>query len=391
MINPLLFFILSDNMNILQVIPYFAFTRGGDVNVCYNLTKELTRMGHNVTILTTTFDYNKEDTDTIANLTMVPIEYKFNLALFIYSPKMKEWLDGNIEKYDIIHLHELRSYQNNVVIKYTKKYNIPYILQPHASTPKNVTKSFIKYVYDFVYGNRIMKNATTTIAVSEEEAYYDRLMNAKDVRVIYNGMNIEEFEKLPPKGTFKDKNNIKTPYILYLGRIDELKGINYIIEAFAQLPPEYSDYKLVIAGKITDYKKELDKIIKRNDIEGKVIFTGFVKEEDKISIYHDAELFVNPVKYMGGVSITVFESLLSDTPVIVTKESGELVEKIGAGSIVEYGDVESLKNEMIHSLEDDKLREKQVSNAQKYIRENLDWTSVSEEILKVYNEAIGGN
>jgi len=376
-------------MNILQVIPYFAFTRGGDVNVCYNLTKQFTEMGHNVTILTTTFDYNKEDTDTINNLTMVPIEYKFNLALFIYSPKMKEWLNKNIKNYDIIHLHELRSYQNNIITKYAKKYNIPYVLQPHASTPKNVNKSLIKHAYDFVYGNNIMKNAATTIAVSQEEAYYDKLMNAKDVRVIYNGMNIDEFEKLPPKGSFKN-NNIKSKYILYLGRMDELKGINYIIEAFSQLPPKYSDYKLVIAGKITDYKKELDKIIKTNNLENKVIFTGFVKEEDKISIYHDAELFVNPVKYMGGVSITVFEALLSNTPVIVTKESGELVEKMDAGTVVEYGDVESLKNEMIRSLEDENLRKKQISNAQKYIRENLDWKSVSEKILGIYYEAIGG-
>ena len=132
-------------MNILQVIPYFAFKRGGDVNVCYNLSKQLTSMGHNVTILTTTFEYNKEDTDLIDNLTMVPIDYEFNLALFIYSPKMKKWLDKNITKYDIIHLHELRSYQNNIVIKYAKKYNIPYVLQPHNSTPKHVTKTLIKH------------------------------------------------------------------------------------------------------------------------------------------------------------------------------------------------------------------------------------------------------
>lgn len=375
-------------MNILQVIPYFAFTRGGDVNVCYNLCKQFTKMGHDVTILTTTFDYNKEDTDFIENLTMVPIEYKFNLSLFIYSPKMNEWLDKNIENYDIIHLHELRSYQNNVVVRYAKKYGVPYILQPHASTPKHISKSFMKNIYDFVYGNDIMKNATTTIAVSEEEAYYDRLMNAKDVQVIYNGMDLEMFDKLPEKGKFKDKYGIKSPYILYLGRLDKLKGINYIIEAFSQLPEEYDDYKLVIAGKITDYKNELDNIIKSNNLEDKVIFTGFVKEEDKISIYRDAELFVNPVKYMGGVSITVFEALLSGTPVIVTAESGELVEKIDAGTIVEYGDVKSLRDEMINSLNDKEMTDKQISNGQRYIRENLDWTVVSKRILDIYDNAL---
>lgn len=375
-------------MNILQVIPYFAFTRGGDVNVCYNITRQFTRMGHNVTILTTTFDYNKEDTDDIDNLTMVPIEYKFNLALFIYSPKMNEWLRKNIRNYDVIHLHELRSYQNNIIMGYAKKYNIPYILQPHASTPKHIDKSVIKNVYDALYGNRIMQNAATTIAVSEEEAYYDRQMKARDVQVIYNGMNLEDYENMPEKGSFKSKSGINSPYILYLGRLDKLKGINHVIEAFSLLDETHDEYKLVIAGKNTDYKKELDEIIIRENLEDRVIFTGFVEEEDKISIYQDAELFVNPVKYMGGVSITVFESILSGTPVIVTPESGELVAKIDAGTVIEYGDVNALKDEIIRSLRDKELTDKQLSNGQKYIRENLDWETVSRKILKIYTDAV---
>ncbi|MDY2745096.1 glycosyltransferase [Methanosphaera sp.] len=375
-------------MNILQIIPYFSFTRGGDVNVCYNLTKQLIKKGHTVTILTTTMDYNKEDTDKIPNLTMVPLPYVFNLALFIYSPKIKSWLKENIEEYDVIHLHELRSYQNNIVIKYAEKYNIPYVLQPHASTPKHISKSFIKNVYDKLYGNKIMQNASSVIAVSEEEAYYDKQMHAKDIELIYNGMNIEEYNQLPPQGTFRNKH-INAPYILYLGRMDGLKGINHLIEAFSLLPEKYSEYKLVIAGKITNYKTVLDKIINDKKLENRVIFTGFIKEEDKISIYHDAEVFVNPVKYMGGVSITVFEALLSDTPVIVTPESGELIEKIGAGKIIEYGNIELLKTAMIESLEDKETTSTEIRKGQEYIKSNLQWSTVSDKIISVYEKVIG--
>ena len=377
-------------MKILQVIPYFAFVRGGDVNVCYNISREFTRKGHEVTILTTSFDYNKEDTDLIENLEMVPIDYKFNLALFIYSPEIKKWLKEHVEEYDIIHLHELRSYQNNVVVKFAKKHNIPYILQPHASTPKHVNKSFIKNIYDFAYGNNIMQNATTTIAVSEEEAYYDKMMHARDVQVIYNGMNISDYENLPAKGNYLDKN-VHSPYILYLGRLDKLKGIDILIQAFSKLPKEFDQYKLVIAGKKTSYQEELEEIIKKENIEDKVLFTGFVEEEDKISMYHDASLFVNPVKYMGGVSITVFESLLSGTPIIVTPESGELVKKIDAGSLVEYGDINSLKEEIVKSLTDKEMTQKQVTRGQNYIKENLNWDKVSDKILKIYENAIGRN
>lgn len=374
-------------MNVLHVIPYFSFKRGGDVNVCYNLSKQLINKGHNVTILTTTFDYNKEDTDSIKNLTMVSIPYKFNLALFIYSPKMKEWLDKNIEQFDIIHLHELRSYQNNIIIKYAKKYNIPYVLQPHNSTPKHVTKSLIKNVYDLFYGNRIIQKATCVIAVSKEEEYYDKKMKAKNVQVIYNGMNTDEYTHLPPEGIFRDKY-IHSPYILYFGRLDKLKGIENIIKAFSNLPSKYDNYKLVIAGKSTPYKKRLEQLIEMENITDRVIFTGFVKENEKISIYQDAEVFVNPVKYMGGVSITVFESLLAKTPVIVTKESGELVEKMNAGITVEYGNINQLKYAIIETLENKVLTQKHINNAQEYIHKNLKWTTVADKIITVYKEAI---
>ncbi|MDO5826274.1 MAG: glycosyltransferase family 4 protein, partial [Methanosphaera sp.] len=367
---------------------YFAFTRGGDVNVCYNLSKELTGLGHKVSILTTTFDYNPEDTDTISNLNMIPIEYKFNLALFIYSPKMKDWLDKHVAEYDIIHLHELRSYQNNIVIKYAEKYNIPYVLQPHASTPKHIDKRLIKEAYDLAYGNRIMKNAACTIAVSKEEAYYDKQMNAKCVEVVYNGMNLEEFKEMPEKGSFQEKYNINSPYFLYLGRIDKLKGINHVIESFAQLPDKYDGYKLVIIGKITDYKKELDDIIRNYDISDRVIFTGFIDQKDKPMAYHDASVFISPVKYMGGVSITVFESILSDTPVVVTKESGELIEEIDGGIIVEYGNIKEICDAIITLTEDEKLTNKKVETAKSYINDNLSWSRVCDKILEIYKKAI---
>ena len=371
-------------MNILEVIPYFTFARGGDVAVCYNLTRQFTDKGHDVTILTTNFEYNKEDTDTIDNLQMVNVDYKFNFALFIYSPQMKKWLDENIKNFDIIHMHELRSYQNIVVMEYAKKYNIPYIIQPHASTPTNVGQSLFKKLFDVFFGNKLMQNASHIIAVSDYEAKYDKLMTNAPVEVVYNGMNVDEFENIDSYDTFLEG----IPYILYFGRLDSLKGINYIIEAFAQLPDEFREYKLVIAGKISDYKKTLDEIITKYEIKDRVIFTGFVDEADKNAIYRDAKLFVNPVKYMGGVALTVFESILAGTPVVVTRQSGEVIEKIDAGIIVEYADIEQLKDAIITSLTDTKLTQRQLENGQNYIKNNLQWCDVADHILEIYEKYI---
>ena len=92
---------------------------------------------------------------------------------------------------------------------------------------------------------------------------------------------------------------------------------------------------------------------------------------------------------MGGVSITVFEALLSDTPVIVTPESGEVIEKIGAGKIIEYGNIEQLKTAMIDSLEDKETTSAEIRRGQEYIKSNLQWSTVSDKIISVYEKVIG--
>ena len=105
--------------------------------------------------------------------------------------------------------------------------------------------------------------------------------------------------------------------------------------------------------------------------------------------YRDAEAFVNPVRYMGGVSITVFESILSDTPVVVTKESGELVEEIDGGIIVDYGDINQICGAVTTLLEDKDLADKKVEKAKEYINSNLSWSKVCDKIIEIYNKAIG--
>ena len=209
-------------------------------------------------------------------------------------------------------------------------------------------------------------------------------MRSDNIDVIYNGMDFDEFKNLD--NISYDK--IDQPYILYLGRLDKLKGINHIIEAFSKLPPKFSNYKLIIAGKINDYKKTLDEIIQKHNLKDRVIFTGFIKQSEKIALFKDASLFINPVKYMGGVSLTVFESILAGTPVIVTRQSGEVIEKIDAGLIVKYADVDELKDTMIKSLTDEKLTQKQLENGQNYIYNNLSWSDVTDKIIEVYKKHV---
>ncbi|HII94941.1 MAG TPA: glycosyltransferase [Candidatus Methanofastidiosum sp.] len=379
-------------MKILHVIPYFTPKRGGDVNVCYNLSKQIVKGGHDVTIITTDFEFDEKYTKDLeeTGIKVVPFHCVANIKLFLISPSMKKWLKKEIKTFDIIHMHDFRSYQNVIVYHYAKKYIIPYVLQPHGSTPRVIEKKKLKWLFDVAFGYKILKDATGVIAVSKEEAEYDRQMGADDkkISVIYNGMDIESFKSLPEREKFKEKYDIQGKMILYLGRIHKSKGIDIIINAYTKLIKEMGDIALVIAGSDDGYKKELERLAEKLNLGNKVKFTGFVDENDKMAAYVDADLFVHTVRYMGGVGLTPLEAILCNTPVIVTEECGEVIKEANCGYLVKYGDVEGLKEKIKVILEKPEEVKELVEKGKKYIIENLTWNKATEKILRKYLETL---
>jgi len=380
-------------MKVLHVIPYFTPKLGGDVNVCYNLSKQLVERGHEVTIITTDFEFDREYAKTLeeVGVKVIPFHCIANIKLFLISPSMNKWLKSNIEDFDVIHMHNFRSYQNIIAYHYAKKGGIPYVLQPHASTPRVITKKGLKWIYDIAFGYRILKNASQIIAVSKEEAGYDRQMGAdgRKVSIIYNGMNIQSFTNLPRAGAFKEKYKISGKMVLYLGRIHKSKGIDFAIKSFAKLSKESNDITFVIAGPDDGYKAGLDKLIKELNLGSRVKFVGTLSEEDKLSAYLDSDLFIHTVKYMGGVGIAPLEAILCGTPVIVTDECGEVIKKASCGYLVKYGDIDDLKEKMKYVLENPENAKELVERGKRYIMENLTWDKVVERVIEVYLEAMG--
>ena len=198
-------------MRILHVIPYLNPSRGGDVSVVHSLTKQLVDNGHQCCIITTDFEFDPKYAKSLEEIgvKIIPFHCIVNIKLFLISPSMKSWLKTNIINFDLIHMHDLRSYQNNVACVYAQKHNIPYVLQPHGSTPRVMGKIGLKWLYDMAFGYRLIKGASHVIAVSNEEAEYDRSMIGRNgtISVIYNGMDMGGVHNSVSQGDFKKKNN----------------------------------------------------------------------------------------------------------------------------------------------------------------------------------------
>ena len=384
-------------MKVLQVVPFFTPARGGSVIVPYYLSKELSKRGYEVTIITTDFEFDEEYAKTVQKEGVKVMAFKCvaNIGLFLISPSMKKWLKIEIKKFDVIHLHNFRSYQNVAIHHYAKKYGIPYVLQAHGSVLRIIEKQKLKKIYDIFWGYKILKDASRLIAVSniEAEQYKQFGTGENKIDVISNGIDIESFKNLPECKQFKKKYHIREKYlILFLGRVHKIKGIDFLIKSFSKLTKEINDAVLVIAGPDDGYEREAKVLAKNLGLHDKVKFTGSIDGKDKLSAYVDADILVYPSTF-EIFGLVPFEAIMCGTPVIVTDDCGcgELIKEAKTGYLVHYGDVEGLKDKILEAFGHPEDCKRMVESGKKYIVKNLSWDNVAKQMTRVYGDVLNAN
>jgi len=379
-------------MKILQVIQFFSSNHGGSAVVPYELSKNLQKRGHEVTVLTTDFQLNNDFIDSLEGVEVIPFHCQLNIGGLLVSPSINKYLNENIAKFDIIHMHNFRTYQNIIVYKYAKKYNIPCILQAHGSVSRIVEKKSLKYIYDVSCGNRLLKSVSNVIAVSNVEVNQYLQMNVplEKVVVIPNGIDIGSFSNLPKKGSFRAKYHINQKHmILYLGRLHERKGIDFLIRSFAELLTEMDNVILVLAGPDDGHLNKAKSIVEELSLDDKVKFTGFISSAEKLEAYMDADVLVYP-SVLEIFGLVPFESITCGTPVVVTDDCGcgEFIKKANCGYLVTYGDIIDLKYKIRQILENPDIGSKFVENGNKYITNNLTWPLICKKIETLYENCI---
>lgn len=377
-------------MKLLHVIPFFSPLRGGSVTVACDLSKELARDGHEVTIATTDFELDKNYANSIEGVNVLPFRCLSNVGLFLYSREFKKWLMKNIDDFDVIHLHNFRSYQNNVVCSFAIGHNIPYILQAHGSLPR-IGKTSIKILYDTIWGNSILHHASGLIALTQTELdqYQQMGIDREKIEIIPNGINLSGYGNLPEKGSFKTKYQINEHdrIILFLGRIHPIKGIDLLIHAFNDLLSVLYNVKLVIVGPDDGYLPYLKKLISGYNIEDKIIFTGPLYNRDKLAAFIDADVYVLP-SYYETFPMTVLEACACGTPVIITDRCGiaEIVEH-NIGYVVKCNK-NQLKDKIYEILNDEEVRIMFKENALITIRKRFNLQICIKSLEKMYEDVV---
>lgn len=138
--------------------------------------------------------------------------------------------------------------------------------------------------------------------------------------VIYNGLTdndskLNDIERV----ALREKMNFKTQelLILFVGRLDDIKGIDILLEAYSLLLKENKNYHLLIAG-----EGDFEGVIKKcTNLWGKVTFTGFVNQKTLYSLYQIADIGIMP-SWHEQCSYVAIEFMMHNIPLITSNSTG---------------------------------------------------------------------
>jgi len=390
-------------VKILQVIPYFEWSYGGPVRVLYQLSRELAKRGHDVTIYTTDvgrrnpltekqkirFDSNSKVQYFKCQNNWIADRLKLHVSFQMFSA-----IKDNLTDFDVVHLHEARGIPNLLVWYYAKKFGIPYILQARGSLPKtipgqNVGLVCLKIMFDTILGNNILRDTSKVIALCriEAEQYMDMRVPEEKIAFIPNGIDLSDYANLPHKGSFKEKFNIPkdTKIVLYLGRIHKIKGIDFLVKAYAHLIEKFNNVLLVVVGPDDGYLDKLRGLISSLNIVDDVLFTGPLYGKDKLEAYVDADIFVLPSRYETFPNV-VLEAYACSKLVIASDVMSipDIVLHGKTGLLFQAGDSQELTKMLLYALTHLEEAEKMGHRARKFVEEKYSIDKVVDSLKFLY-------
>lgn len=157
------------------------------------------------------------------------------------------------------------------------------------------------------------------------------------------------------------------PYVLSLGRIQPRKNLVRLIKAFDQISAHHPTLQLVLAGPMGWLARPIREHVAALGLQGRVLFPGYVAEEDKAALISGAVVFAFPSLY-EGFGFPVLEAQACDVPVL-TSTTSSLPEVAGDGALlVDPMDTSAIAQGLLRLLTDADLRQSQIS----YGRSNLE-------------------
>lgn len=381
-------------MNLLMIIGQFSPIVGGAEKECQKLSERLLQRGMGVTVLTQFFD-GLPDYEVIDE---IPV-YR----------KMKGW-----HWFEITYMLSVLRF----LLQYRKRYDIiqcfglylfipPALIMKYLFGKKVIARLECAGHYgDFWRINQLRwrklvmgsaKRLDKIIYISKE-IQKELLANNFPVKKLVHITNSVNVDRFKPPDNHKDK---RSKAICFVGRLEEQKGLGYLIRAMDTVRKKEHVAKLFVVGD-GQMKSYLEALCEQLQLQTRVFLVGAT--DDVLTYYQAAHVFVLP-SISEGLPLSLLEALSCGLPVIATAIDGnrEILDPHYAGEpipvsqyhIAEYGvlvnpeDVEGLARALLRLLHDESLTNQLSERARSCAQQNYALDKVIGEYLALYSGLVG--
>ncbi len=315
-------------MRILHVTQtYHPFLeRGGPTVKVRSIAEGLVQRGHHCTVLTSWYGRPYTTRQTVMNgVDVVYLRPLKTYRAMTLNTGLLAFCRKELPQYDLIHIYGLYDLLGPVVAHYASRAGIPYVLEPLGMVRPIDRALRLKRLWHQIFGKPLIRHAARMIATSQQEEgeFLEDGLPRKQIALRYNGVDLNEFATLPPRGAFRSEWTIPPdePVVLFISRVIPRKGVDLLISAFAEACPERG--RLVIAGPEGEvgYIAQLRELARSKGVEPRTIFTGPLYGDQKKAALVDCDLFALPSRYENFAN-SVAEAIACCRPVIISDRCG---------------------------------------------------------------------
>lgn len=357
---------------------------GGTAERTFQMSRFLTREGASCEVLT--IDSDLLDAQRIealrpARISVLPCLWRrFNIPWGAWTT-----IQRAVKAADIVHLMGHWSILNALVYLAVRRIGRPYVVCPAGALSLFGRSIWLKRLYNLLIGKAIIRNAHGWIAVTEGEfpQFSEYGVPPSCVKVIPNGVDEDDFPGADAAEFMRRFGLPEAPLILFMGRLNSIKGPDLLLEAFLQARHAFPLHHLVFAGPDGGLLENLKKIVERAGGAGFVHFLGYVGGADKSVAYHVAKLLVVPSR-QEAMSIVAIEAGFCNTPVLLTDQCGFGSVRAIDARLEVAATVDGIAAGLTSLLADPTCLVDISPVWSNYVKQNYSWSALVPEYFKLY-------
>lgn len=285
-------------------------------------------------------------------------------------------------KYDVIHAHDWMAFPAAMSLAAaTRK---PFIAHVHSTELDRIPNGYgSNYIMSTEYEG--MQQASRVIAVSfytKQLLIHKYGIDPNKIDVVHNGISPLTAPPDPGRHHFASKR----PVIVFMGRLTMQKGADYFLALASSVLRHIPEALFIVAGSGDMYHELLFQTAGRG-LSTSVLFSGFVRDEQRERLLDRADLFVMP-SISEPFGLVALEAAQRRTPVIVSSNSG-VSEVMPSSVVTDFWDVDKMTAEIMRLLSDPQ-QYTEMSTKQSTDLEKVSWGSAAEKIRSIYSKAFKG-